>query len=406
MEAILNHTEFKIDKSDWVLKKFGDLVEEPKETCKNISAEGIEHVVGLEHIDSGNIRLRKSATIEESTTFSKKFRRGDVLFGRRRAYLKKAAQAEFDGICSGDITVFRAKAELSSALLPFIVYNDKFFDYAVKHSAGGLSPRVKFKDLANYEFLLPPKEEQARLAELLWAMDEVIQKEKGVLEGVKKFRFSYLKDLFLGKIRYENRLSEFKVTSLGSIPSDWRIGKVGKIAKVIRGSSPRPQGDPRYYGGPVPRLMGEDVTRDGKFVTPKVDSLTLEGAKLSRPMPKGSLVMICSGNVGLSSFLAVDCCIHDGFIAFPEISDECDPNFLYYTFNSQLHRLFQNATHGGVFTNLTTDIIKNFEIVVPSKEEQAFIGSEVSNLDLKVNQVISKVLASQSLQKSLINQIF
>ena len=78
--------------------------------------------------------------------------------------------------------MFRAKKELSAALLPFIVNNDKFFDYAVKHSAGGLSPRVKFKDLANYEFLLPPKAEQARLADLLWAMDDVIEKEKGVLE--------------------------------------------------------------------------------------------------------------------------------------------------------------------------------------------------------------------------------
>jgi len=138
-------SKLKIDKRTWKPVKFGEIVSEPKEVCKNIVAEGIEHVVGLEHIDSGDLHLRKSANIEESTTFTKKFRNGDVLFGRRRAYLKKAAQAEFDGICSGDITVFRAKKDiLIPQLLPFIVNNDKFFDYAVKHSAGGLSPRVKF----------------------------------------------------------------------------------------------------------------------------------------------------------------------------------------------------------------------------------------------------------------------
>mgnify|MGYP000477303673 CR=1 FL=1 len=163
-----------LDKSSWIKVKFGDVVVEPKETCKDIAAEGIVHVVGLEHIDTGDIHLRKSATTEESTTFTKKFSKGDVLFGRRRAYLKKAAQAKFDGICSGDITVFRAQKNLIPELLPFIVNNDKFFDYAIKHSAGGLSPRVKFKDLAEYEFLLPPKDQQAQLAELLWAMDEVI----------------------------------------------------------------------------------------------------------------------------------------------------------------------------------------------------------------------------------------
>jgi type I restriction enzyme, S subunit len=396
----------KIDKTNWTPVKFGDVVFEPKENAKDIYNEGIEHVVGLEHIDSENIHLTRSGNLEESTTFSKKFRKGDVLFGRRRAYLKKAALANFDGICSGDITVFRAKKNLMPRLLPFIVNNEKFFDYAIKHSAGGLSPRVKFKDLANYEFLLPPKDQQAQLAELLWAMDEVVEREKEVLGRLSTFKLSYSKDLFLGIKRLNNKKVNFKETSLGSIPADWTVKKVGEITKVIRGSSPRPKGDPRYYGGPVPRLMGEDVTRDGKYVTPKIDSLTEEGAKLSRPMTKGTLVMICSGNVGLTSFINVDCCVHDGFIAFPEISNECNPDFLYYTFNSQLHRLFQNATHGGVFTNLTTDIIKNFEIVIPQKEEQNYIGKEISDQDLRIELVKSKISCSQELLKSMINQVF
>lgn len=185
-----------IDKSDWTLVKLGDVVAEPRDTVKDIQLEGIEHVVGLEHIDTEDIHLRRSANIEEETTFTKKFSKGDVLFGRRRAYLKKAAQATFSGICSGDITVLRAKKGLMPELLPFIINNDKFFDYAVKHSAGGLSPRVKFKDLADYQFLLPPKAQQAKIAELLWAMDEVIEKERGVLEKTLTTRLSIEKSFF------------------------------------------------------------------------------------------------------------------------------------------------------------------------------------------------------------------
>ena len=191
MKTILKQ-ELNIDKTNWKLVKFGDVAFEPKETMKDIVSDGIEHVVGLEHITSGDIHLRNSASIDESTTFTKKFAKGDVLFGRRRAYLKKAALAHFDGICSGDITVFRAKSNLLLELLPFIVNNDKFFDYAIQHSAGGLSPRVKFKDLANYEFLLPPKDQQAQLAELLWAMDEVIEREKAVLKCSKDLKFSLI----------------------------------------------------------------------------------------------------------------------------------------------------------------------------------------------------------------------
>ncbi|MCI5167152.1 MAG: hypothetical protein D3903_13915 [Candidatus Electrothrix sp. GM3_4] len=85
------------DKSDWMPVKFGDVVQEPKESVKNAAAAGIERVVGLEHIERENVHLRRFSGIEESTTFTKKFSKGDVLFGRRRAYLKKAAQAEFEG---------------------------------------------------------------------------------------------------------------------------------------------------------------------------------------------------------------------------------------------------------------------------------------------------------------------
>jgi len=149
MEAILTN-KLNIDKTAWTLVKLGDVVSEGRETVQDFAAENIQHVVGLEHIDTENIHLTRSETMEESTTFTKKFKKGDVLFGRRRAYLKKAAQATFSGICSGDITVLRAKKDLLPELLPFLVCNDKFFDYAIKHSAGGLSPRVKFKDLADY----------------------------------------------------------------------------------------------------------------------------------------------------------------------------------------------------------------------------------------------------------------
>ena len=128
--------KLSIDKTNWTSVKFGDVVFEPKESSKDPHADGVEHVVGLEHIEPENIHLKNSASLEDSTTFTKRFTNGDVLFGRRRAYLKKAAQASFDGICSGDITVFRVNDKLMPELLPFIVNNDKFFDHAVKHSAG------------------------------------------------------------------------------------------------------------------------------------------------------------------------------------------------------------------------------------------------------------------------------
>lgn len=147
----------------------GDVAVERRETCKG-SKDGYP-IVGLEHLTPEDITL--TAWNEDSeNTFTKMFHKGDILFGRRRAYLKKAAVAPFDGICSGDITVIQAKPDrILPELLPFIIQNDALFDFAVGKSAGSLSPRVKWEHLKNYEFELPDMDKQRELAELLWAMD-------------------------------------------------------------------------------------------------------------------------------------------------------------------------------------------------------------------------------------------
>lgn len=394
-----------LDKSEWKPYRFEQIAEKVSENV-DPSKTDLEIYVGLEHLDSDDIHIRRKGVPSDVSGGKLRCYPGDVIFGKRRAYQRKAAIVDFDGICSAHAFVFRAKSKIiDPKLFPFFLHSNQFMHRMVDISVGGLSPTINWGDLKHQEFLLPPKEHQAQLAELLWAMDEVVEKEKEVLERFLKFKQSLIKDLYQGKLRLNDIISDFKQTSLGQIPKDWTLKRVGEISKVIRGSSPRPKGDPKFYGGPIPRLMGEDVTRDGKYVTPKIDSLTNEGAKLSRPMKKGTLVMICSGNVGLSSFLAVDCCIHDGFLAFLDISNECDPDFLYYTFNSQLNRLFANATHGGVFTNLTTDIIKNFEIVIPGKAEQTFIGQHISMQDERIKIVESKITSSKLFQRSLINQI-
>ena len=148
----------------------GDVARERKEQCK--TDRDRYPVVGLEHLIPQEIKLTEWSEGTENT-FTKMFRKGDVLFGRRRAYLKKAAVAPFDGICSGDITVIEAKPNyLLPELLPFIIQNDALFSFAVEKSAGSLSPRVKWEHLKSYEFELPNMDKQRELAELLWAMDD------------------------------------------------------------------------------------------------------------------------------------------------------------------------------------------------------------------------------------------
>jgi len=127
--------------------------------------------VGLEHLDPGEVELAHWDEGVE-TTFTKAFSKGQVLFGRRRAYLRKAAVAPFDGICSGDITVIAPKDNLSPRLLPFIIQNDALFEHAITNSAGSLSPRVKWQSLSQFEFELPSIAKQEDLADILWTAQE------------------------------------------------------------------------------------------------------------------------------------------------------------------------------------------------------------------------------------------
>jgi type I restriction enzyme S subunit len=147
--------------------KLGDITRESRETFKG-DKTGIP-IVGLEHLIPQELTF-STYDVDTDNTFTKMFHKGQILFGRRRAYLKKAAVAEFDGICSGDITVIEAiPGKVDKDLLPFIIQNDALFDYAVSRSAGGLSPRVKWEQLSDYEINLPPLEEQKVLADKLWA---------------------------------------------------------------------------------------------------------------------------------------------------------------------------------------------------------------------------------------------
>ena len=115
--------------------------------------------------------------------------------------------------------------------------------------------------------------------------------------------------------------------------------------------------------------MVADLTRDGMYVTPRIDFLTQEGARFSRAMKKNDVVMAVSGNPGLTAILNVDAFIHDGFVGFRELSDAICPEFLFYVL-SHMKEHSGSQSIGAVFKNLTTTQIKDFDISVPPMKAQ------------------------------------
>ncbi len=405
MEAVLKNISLKIDKSDWQTVSFGDVVTEPRGTVKDLEAEGIEHVVGLEHIDPEDIHLRRSAGIEDSTTFTKKFEKGDVLFGRRRAYLKKAAQTPFGGICSGDITVMRAKKEFLPELLPFVVNNDKFFDYAVKHSAGGLSPRVKFKDLANYQFLLPPKDQQARLASLLWAMDEMMEREVSLRDALNNSLHVQIENEIHGISIFGKTINQI----LEEAGQHLELIELKKLGEFLKGRGIT-KSEVIETGIPCVRY-GELYTLHDRIIRKYGSCISEESKTTSLRLKKHDVLFAGSGetitDIGKSAAFIDDHEAYAGGDILIFRPYDMDGTYLGYLMNSQLVRqqLNKYGTGATVMHIYNSDLAK---IMVPniSRDIQEVIGTKLELVSRSLFDVSANISASKALLKSLINQIF
>jgi len=243
--------ERPISKAGWTCVAFGDVVRLSKARVADPEAAGIERVVGLEHIEPGDLRIRRWGDVADGTTFTTLFKPGQVLFGKRRAYQRKVAVADFEGVCSGDIYVLEpANDWLMPELLPFLCQTDAFFDHAVGTSAGSLSPRTNWTSLASFEFLLPPIQEQARMVELLAGIELCRSNYAACIDAIHTMKRAAVRDEFALRrtdARQEIGEKAFTLTDLCRI----RTGKLDSNAAVEGGCYPY------FTCDPVPKAIND-----------------------------------------------------------------------------------------------------------------------------------------------------
>ena len=152
------------------LFRFDQMAVQVKDKIDNPAEADVDRYVGLEHIDPESLKIRRWGETTDVESSKIIFKSGDIIFGKRRAYQRKLAVADFDGICSAHAMVLRPKTHVVlEEFLPFFMQSDIFMDRAVKISVGGLSPTINWSDIAKEEFALPPLEEQRRIAGVLQA---------------------------------------------------------------------------------------------------------------------------------------------------------------------------------------------------------------------------------------------
>jgi type I restriction enzyme S subunit len=238
---------------------------------------------------------------------------------------------------------------------------------------------------------LPPLAEQRRIAAILDRVDALRTARRHAITLLDEATKVIFLEMFGDPV---------------SNPKGWSVKPLGKLARIIRGASPRPKGDPRYFGGEIPWLLISDVTREpGRFVTSVIEGVTEAGRDRSVYLPTGTLILTNSATVGLPKLLGVASCIHDGFLAIMDIDSSLERDYLYGFFSLMRPRLAQLAPEG-TQKNLNIGIVQGIKVITPSLTLQRAYVSRVESVERVKDCAANFIVAADSLFDSIRHRAF
>lgn len=335
--------------------KLGDIAIEAKSSNKG-DKTGIR-IVGLEHLTPSNVTL-SSWNEDTENTFTKEFSKGDVLFGRRRAYLKKAAVAPFDGICSGDITVIRAiEDKVDPDLLPFIIQNDFLFDFAVGKSAGSLSPRVKWTHLKEFAIELPLMPEQSKLAETLWSINETKNAYEDLINKTDELVKSQFIEMF-GDIENNQK--------------GYPIKQINEFSDLFAGATPSTKVSAYWKNGTIPWMSSGEVHMGRVTSTEKKISQLGYDKCSTKMVPLHTVVIALAGQGktrGTVAVTEIELCTNQSLCAM--VTDETVlSDYLYHNLRNRYEEIRNMCAIADGRGGLNLKIVGSIKVIVPSIEEQ------------------------------------
>ncbi len=373
-------------KPGWKMVKFGEVVKNANLVERDPEANGVERIVGLEHIDPENLHVRRWNSVADGTSFTRKFVPGQTLFGKRRAYQRKVAYAEFEGICSGDILTFEPKNRkvLLSELLPFICQSNAFFDHALDTSAGSLSPRTSWTALQDFEFPLPPLDEQKRIAEILWAADEAVESWLAAFNAFEITKQQILSSTFTPE-----------KTSLNG----WKIKKLKDVATLQTGIAKGRKYAPGETLVELPYLRVANV-KDGYLDLSEIKTISVTLAEVERFSVRQGDVLITEGGdfdkVGRGTVWngEIEDCLHQNhvFCVRPQ-NDVLLPEYLSFQTASPYGKVYflKCAKKTSNLASINSTQVKNFPVLLTSIDEQEKLIVRIKCVEEKQTQIRQQI---------------
>lgn len=381
----------KLDKSTWKRVAFGDVIDSVTDRVDNPSEAGVDRYVGLEHLDPGVMTVRRWDSPDKVDAQKLRFQPDDVIFGRRRAYQKKVAKAEFEGICSAHALVLRARPDyVDPDFLPVFLSSDYFLDRAIEISVGSLSPTVNWRDLKVQEFDFPPLDEQKRIAELLWAVEH--HRVAVVAAGAS-----------LGAVADKMIANEFREHEGSTVPLPELVREmtVGVVVKPTQYYTDDPSG--------VPALRGLNI-RPGSFVLEDLVLFDSQSAsELSKStLRRGDVVVVRTGRPGDAAVVNFET---EGFNCIDLIITRPGPNLLSEFFSLYLNSSYGRAqiarlSAGTAQQHFNVGALKKLKIPMMPVREQGEILARIDAVREAQSAVTDESVVLATLRSSVLADVF
>lgn len=370
--------------NNWRTFRFDQIADNIAERVEPAEAD-TDIYVGLEHLDPDSLRLRRWGTPADVEGTKLRFYPGDVIFGRRRAYQRKLAVAEFEGICSAHAMVLRARPDVClPEFLPFFLQSDRFFERAMAISVGSLSPTINWKTLAVQEFALPPLDEQRRIAEILWAAEEVVQQWRRLSDAIEQTKIATRRSLF----------EESK---------GWTTCPLGHLFEVQLGKMVSPKS--RLGKNPTPYLSNMNV-QWGRFDLTNVNVMDFEPDEIVRlGLRPGDLLVCEGGEVGKAAIWQGQiepCCYQKALHRLRPRDNKLAPQlmlqFLMYAADKGL---LNQLTGQSTIAHLTAVKLRTLSVPVPPTGAQREMMQKFEALEMASEALTLHGIHSRQILRSL-----
>jgi len=331
--------------------------------------------------------------------------RHDILMGKAASIGKIArVKVSFDFSVWSPLAIIKPHPKkLVPAFLEYSLKSSFSQDQIEIYATSNTQKNISMDDIHRIQIVYPPLPEQKTIANFLERkaaqIDNLIAKKQHQIDLLHEQRTALINQAVSKGLNPDAPMKDSGVEWLGKIPRHWDLPQVRYVAKVVRGQTPRPAGDSRFFGGDfIPWITVGEVTKDSEmFLTNTRTMLTEEGSKNSIIFEKGTFILTNSGaTLGVPKILGVAGCMNDGVAAFLNISNDISDKFMYFFFMAMTQILKERASISGQ-PNLNTTIISELYIPKPPIGEQKAIGDYLIEQENYIEETVEKLSCSLEL---------